>query len=433
MVKLGTELVPTLAAIPDEVLAEITADGHTFAGAAWYRMLESLQLPTLLGGQPRLWFAVVCADETPVCVCPILRASGQGIYFVYSLRRYFFEHWIEEAVRLNPDRQEQLARMFGFVSVYRKLLEASGSRLDDALIVTNPLSYRGEIPVAPSSPVPRSEVYRALLRELQRVARKSNLPLWFLGVQGQGSRLARALKAGGCRESFLFYDNRLDLGACTELDDYLHSFRRTTRRALLRDIQRSDSAGVEYRVCEDLGPYAEELTRLYDRTYSKYGESFFRHPPLFWSVLQQHLGKNAEAILASRGGELIGFTVLLKSPRRGEMWTYRIGRSDASELANVPFYFGLSFYEPIRRAIALGCRRLWLGPASYEAKSVRGAEQVSLYNYFWFPRRPDRWLLGPYLELFGQVSRDQIAESMQRPVRVADAIQRKNRRRTPDS
>lgn len=189
-----------------------------------------------------------------------------------------------------------------------------------------------------------------------------------------------------------------------------------------RTYVRPKAQGIEFDFVSDLASRAEEFTELYNLTYAKYGDSYFRQPPEFWRTLQATLGSSVEAIVARREDQLVGFSILLKSERRGEMWTYRIGRRDDPALRSVPYYFALSFYGPIQRAIELGYRRLWLGPASYEAKSVRGAEQVPLYSYFWFPRRWDRWFLLPYLQIFGKVTREQIAQSLDRPIREDEPI-----------
>ena len=76
-------------------------------------------------------------------------------------------------------------------------------------------------------------------------------------------------------------------------------------------------------------------------------------------------------------------------------------------------YFGLSFYEPIKRAIELGARRLWMGPAGWDAKRVRGARPMPLYNCLWFPRRWDLWALAPCLGKFSEISRALIQRSYQ--------------------
>lgn len=417
MRKLSTQFVDDLNVLDEATLDEITADGHTFARSSWLRLVGSLDLSKLVGGSLSLRFAVTFAGSHPVAVCPVLRISGPGQYFVYSLRRYYFEHWIEEALRLNPDKAAHFARLMHGVSAYRKLLEATGCPLDEWLLVTCPLSYRAHVPVAPSSPVERTRVYGHLLDWLKQHARRERLPLCLLGVEGSGNRLTQALRTQGFQPALLFFDNQIDLEPYTALEDYLGGFRRTTRRAFCREIRRTAESGVEFHSAGNLSEHADALSRLYTQTYSKYGDSFFKHPPDFWIDLSRHLGDDAEVLLAVRRGRLLGFSLLLHNVRRGELWTYRMGRVfESSESA--PFYFGLSFYGPIERALQKGYRRLWLGPASYEAKSVRGARQIPLYNYFWFPRRWDRWVLLPYLKLFGRITHEEIARGVQRPLRI---------------
>lgn len=419
MAHLKSTILDSLDSIPPDILDEITADGHTFGNSGWYRLLDALDLPKLVGGQIELRWVVTTADELPIAVTPLLRARGEGIYFVYSLRKFFFEHWIEEAVRMTPAKQADFARLFSVVSGYRRFLEWTGSSLDECLIVASPLSYRSRVAVSPSSPVSRTAVLRSVVARLQQLARQRNLPLWFLAVEEEkDARFAEALTSAGCAKSFLFYDNCIPLGEFATFNDYLGTFRRTTRRAMIRDGKRTLEAGIEFEFTGEIAPLADTFTDLYNQTYSKYGESFFHQPPEFWRALQRHLGTGVEAIIAKREGKVLGFSILLKNERRGEIWTYRIGRTLDPQVAGIPYYFPLSFYGPIQRAIELGYRRIWLGPASYETKSVRGARQVPLHNYFWFPRRWDRWFLSPFLMVFGKVSQEQIEKSLRRSTRV---------------
>lgn len=413
--KLEFRWINSLVSLTQSELREICADGHVFASPGWMTLVDRLNLSEVIGGQIELRFLVGYVGTTPVAVCPVMRARGEGVYFVYSMRQYFFEHWIEEAVRLSPEKKDHYARLYAGVSTYRRFLEWTGSKLDDCLIVTNPISYRCHLPVSPSSPIPREEVYAEMIAALQRASRQARVPLWFLGVEGEGSRFERALETQRCARSFLFYDNQIDLTPFTTFDDYLQSFRRTTRRAFQRDLRRTEEAGITLRFESDadaIARLAKPMSELYEQTYGKYGASHYHHPPSYWQEAAHSLGMTGEVILAEQHGRMIGFSLLLHSQRRGEMWTYRIGRSGEGEAASVPYYFALSFYGPIRRAIELGYRRIWLGPASYEAKQVRGARQVGLASYFWFPRKWDRWFLEPFLKLFGQVTREQIDETL---------------------
>jgi hypothetical protein len=414
MARLETVFLPTLRGLDAEQVDEIAADGRVFADRKWFAFLEALDLDEITQGEVRLSFAAVFVDGKPELIQPLLRARGSGVYFLYSLRRYYFEYWIEEAVRLRPEKQERFAKIFAGVTKFRKALEWTGAPLDDCWIVGSPLSYRCHPAASPSAPVSRSALYQRLVADLQRLSRASKRPLVFFGVEESGpvDPWRDSLRQAGCAESFLFYDNLLRLDAFETFDDYLQSFRRTTRRAMQRDLKRTQDAGIDLRILQDFGGLGESFAAMYQATYARHGTSYYRHPANFWKTLADQCGTAAEAAAAFHQDELIGFSVLLESRRRGEMWTYRIGRRVDGPWGDAPYYFALSFYTPIRRAIELGCRRLWLGPAGYGAKRVRGAEQVPLFSYFWFPRRFDRWTLQRYLRLFGRITRKQLELSL---------------------
>jgi uncharacterized protein len=417
MVRLETVFLPSLRGLDADQIDEIGADGRVFANRFWFELLESLDLDEITQGDVQLSFATVFADGKPELIQPLLRARGSGVYFLYSLRRFYFEYWIEEAVRLRPTKQEQFAKIFAGVTKFRKALEWTGAPLDDCWMVGSPLSYRCHPAASPSAPVERIALYCRLIADLQRLSRVSKKPLCFLGVEGLGAidPWREALTEAGCAESFLFYDNMLKLDAFETFDDYLHSFRRTTRRAMQRDLKRTQDAGIDLRVLQEFGGLDDSFAGMYKETYSRHGTSYYHHPASFWRTLSERCGATTEAAAAFHQEELIGFSVLLESRRRGEMWTYRIGRRTDGPWGDAPYYFALSFYTPIRRAIELGYRRLWLGPAGYEAKRVRGAEQIPLYSYFWFPRRFDRWTLQRYLRLFGKITKKQLDLSLDPP------------------
>lgn len=412
---LRAELRPDLSRLDEHALAEVTADGHTFASAEWYRFLESIDLSLVAGGDTKLAFAVVTEADRPVCVCPVLRVRGPGVFFAYNLRRYFFDHWIGEVRRKHPRIEGDLARLLRGVTLYRRFLDWSHAPLDECLIVGSPLAYRSQIPTAPSATASRGEIYRILVALLQKVSRKNRLPLWFFCVQGEKGRLPRALLAAGCQRSFLFHDNVVELDDYRSFSDYLQSFRRTARKAFLREIRLAESAGIDFTVSGDVAEIAEEIADACLRGQERNGQTAFRQPVEFWRSLGRSLGHKAEAIVATRHEDPLGFHVLLRNERRGEMWAYRMGRADIGARTFACLGSSLGFYEPIRRAVALGYRRIWLGPTAYEAKSLRGARQVPLYSYFWFPRVWDRWLFLPYLVQFGEIAREQIARSLNRP------------------
>ncbi len=418
MPKLQTRIEPTLASLSDADLRSITAGGHPFGSVEWFRLLERLDLSALTGGNVTLQFAIVTAGGTALGLCPLLRARGPGLFALYSIRRYYFEYLFEQAAHSNLQASGLIARIAPIVGRLGRLLESIGCSLDDSLIVCNPLSYRGGISMTPSTPVASEEVSCELVSALKQYAAEIQRPLCFLCFEGDDDPAVETLRKAGCQEVFLFYDNKIDLSCFHEFDDYVQSFPSRYRKRTRKEIRQTSDAGIRFRLVDDFTDHANDFSRLYRETYSKHSASILEQPPEFWTTLQQTLGGGVEALLAEHDDRLVGFSVLLKSDRRREMWVYRGGRHDSDSLKQVPYYFSMGFYEPVRRAIQLGYQKIWLGPAGYETKIRRGARQTPLFSYFWFPRRRDRWLLRRVLRRFGRVVRRQLAGTLDVPFRM---------------
>jgi predicted N-acyltransferase len=414
-----TEVVRSLASLPDETLDALTTESSIFARTGWLRMLEQVDLSDLTGGIVDLQFAVVNGAGAPAAVCPVLRARGDGLLALYSVRRYYFEYLFEQAANSKLGESKLLGMFARLAARARRLLESAGCSLDDYLIVCNPLSFRGSVSIAPLAGPQREEVARQLVADLQRLAEDQGRPLCFLFVESNDQPVTQMLLEAGFRQVFLFYDNRIRLTEFKSFDDYLQSFPARDRKTIKSELRRTAAAGIAFRRVAEFTELGGDFTRLYEQMYLKHSESIFRHPPEFWRTLKTCLGENVETVLAERDGALAGFVATLNCDRRRELWTYRGGRQYSPELEGVPFYFPLGFYEPIRRAIELRYDNIWLGPAAYDAKLHRGAEQVPLYSYFWFPKQRDRYLTGRYLRRVGNIVRRQIAGSVTVPLRIA--------------
>jgi predicted N-acyltransferase len=262
-----------------------------------------------------------------------------------------------------------------------------------------------------------------LLAELKRHARQSGRPLWFLNVAEQAASLSAALGAADFQRVFFTYDCQVDISRFRSFDDYLQAFTAKDRYAISRDIRRTATAGVQFRWVQDFGPHADDFTRLYEQTYARHQSTNLRLTPDFWIALGESLGPDAEAVVAEHAGQLVGFLLVVKNDAREEMYGYKIGRCYDCGLDRVPFYFSLCIYEPIRRAIELRYRTVWLGPGVYETKTGRGAKPVALYSHFWFPRRRDRWLLLPYLKQYGETARREQQKQFRDPIGATTAAQ----------
>jgi len=419
MGELQTSIEPNLSALSDQDLEALTAGSGPFSSAGWYRMLERLDLPGVIGGDVELEFALVSSGGVPVAVSPLLRARGASLFEPYSVRRFYFESWVEYLRRSDPEwaakHRIDLACIAGFCRVLKRL----GCSLDDYLLVFNPLSFRSEVSVAEVTPQRRSAVLVHLISALRRHACEQGRPLWFRGVDDEDAPLSQALHSGGFQRVFLTHDNRIDLSRFDSFEDYLKSFKKRYRYNISREMRINAESGVQFRWVEDIEPYAEEFSQLYQNTYKKHQDSNLALRRNFWISLAEELQSDAHALVAEQGGRLIGFQLALKSDARREIFGYKVGRRYNVGLDKVPLYFQLSIYEAVREAIEQGCRAYWVGPGLYDVKSGRGAEPRALYNHFWFPQRRDRWLLSPYLQQFGEFSRDDQLQERHQPFRAS--------------
>src|SRR5437867_4883055 len=125
------------------------------------------------------------------------------------------------------------------------------------------------------------------------------------------------------------------------MDKYLNQFRSNARHRFKREMKQAQEAGVRFETSNDLARLGDCLETLYDSTYSKYGEDHFYHPAKFWSALEKFLGPQAEAIVAYRGGEPVGFSLLLN--KQDDLWFYRVGRSYKGNESQASTYFNLAF------------------------------------------------------------------------------------------
>ncbi len=415
--ELRTSIRQSLAGLSDESLSVIAADGDPFASIRWYRLLERLDLPAITSGDVDLKFAVVSAAGAPVAVCPVLRARGASLFEIYSLRRYYFEIWIEHVRSTRPEWAARNEWFLALVGGYRRFLQLTGCSLDDYLLVFSPLTYKTQVSMAAMSPDRRTEVLSHLLAALKLHARQEGRPLWFLSVDDENSALSESLEAAQFQRVFFTHNTRIDLSRFDSFHQYLQAFSSNTRKTIRREMRQNAAAGIRFRWVDDISRYAAEFSRLGLNTSLQYPASYLRIAPDFWTKMSEELPASAGAIVAEHEGRLVGFSLIITSQDGQLMRGYRLGRQYDCGLDSVPFYFGLAFYEPIRWGIEHGFRELWLGPGNYPAKTGRGAEPTPLYSYFWFPLRRDRRLLQSYLRECGEVARQEQRKECRHPHR----------------
>jgi uncharacterized protein len=403
------ETVGSLSHISDEVLDRITANASVWLDRRWFRLLDSLDLPHLLKGEATLHYVVVRHDDEPVAICPFIVTRSQSIFFQYSLEKFFFVAWRDEMLKMNPESARWVKPLYAMVSAYRYLARAVGTGVEGWVLVLSPLTYRGGIAHAGGAAEDREQIRSLTIAALQEVARGERLPLCFYGIEGDESDFRQRLRKDGFEELFLLFDNVIDI-TFKDLDGYLAQFKSEPRRRFKQEMKQPEKLGYRFEVLSDFAHLGGEFERLYEATYSKYGEEHFRHPPEFWTQLSQKGAPMMEAIVAYRENELKGFVTLLK--KGSVLWAYRAGRTAEGEKEN-PVYFNLVFYEPLKRALELGASRFWVSPGTWDAKRRRGARGHPIYSYIWFPKRISRALLLPYLSLFTRNSYKQLLEEVE--------------------
>ena len=411
---LSTSIHDTLEHLSDAELDSVTADAGIFLDRRWLRLLGAVEVPTLARGELRLRYVVARKDDTVVGVCPFLVTRSRSIHYHYSLEKFFFLSWRDELARINPDSAGRIRVLSSCVDAYRRLARLVGSGIEGWVLAASPLSFRGGMAVMGATREERDGARQRILETLQQVAADERLPLCIYGVEESDTELRQACTSHGLEVLFLVYDNMLPT-PFKRLDDYFALFPRKAPLQLeAGDAPCGGLEGFRFERIANFGELGSSFEKLYLATYSKYGEEHFLHPPSFWEALPRHVGPRTEAIVAYKDSQPMGFVLLL---HKGDtLWPYRVGRAEGGE-KELPIYFNLVFYEPLKRAIELGTRRLILGGGAWEAKRHRGTQGLALYSYFGFPHLRSRALLKPYLSLFTRISQSEL----NKVVRLADS------------
>jgi predicted N-acyltransferase len=409
---LRVEVRESIDGIDAAALDRITSRSNVFFDLRWFRLIESVALRALVGGDVTVRYVVAWAGSTPVAICPVLITRSSEVHLFYSLEKFFFTPWWSSGLEKHAPGMASRARWARLaVSICRMLARVARAGVSGWMLAVSPLSHRAEVAVAPLGEELERAARDAVIRTLQDLATELGLPLCFLGLQHDSDALRDALARRGFDEVFLAYDNVLELTGGT-FEDYLGRFKSDARRLLRREIRAASDAGVHFERTTSLAALGPVLDALYRSTSARYSDDFFRQPPEFWAALEKHVGDHVEAIVARGADGPTGFSLLLR--KNDELWFHRVGRSYGSDTADAAVYFNLAFYEPVKRALEVGARRIWLGFGAWEAKRRRGAVARPIFSAFWFPRRWSRALLRPYLARFGEVSRGAMAHVLER-------------------
>jgi predicted N-acyltransferase len=406
-----TKVVDSLRDVSDAELDEVTAGANLFLDRRWLRIFETVELSTLVRGEAPLRYVTVRSGGALVAVCPFLTTRSPTIITLYSLEKFFFTSWKANLARMNPKSASWARWLARAAEAYRRMARLLRTGVEGWVLAAGPLSSRGGIACRATDPAELRRIHEAVVKALQDVSRTERLPLCFFCLEAHDP-LRDALKEDGFEELFFTYDNRIDTEV-RDFDAYFDRFPGKPRRNFKSELRRVEREGYRFEVVRDFASIAPRIEQFYTTTYSKYGTEYPFMPADFWRRVQQSMGPGAEAVVAYRGEELVGFSLLLH--KGDEMFVYRTGRPPKVDGQEPPVYFNLVFYEPIRRAVELKVKRIWMSGGAWEAKKRRGAIGFPLYNSFWFPTARSRVVLGKFLSIYSGMSFKQVSRVVALP------------------
>lgn len=412
---MSTELVDRLV-LSDADRERFAAVGRSYNCPAWWDAFDDVPIGEITGGEVSLRYVVVREGGAVAAIQPLLHLRGAEQVFAYNLRRHYFAHFFERSGDIPIDARTR--RLFNLARGYGKVLRGIGCPMDELLVATSPLSYGDGLAMADDDPARRTRCRTVVAEVLQAEARRLRCPVLLPFLPPDLAEL----HAAGFREVFQFYDNRIPLDAYETFDDYLATFSKSSRQNKRREMRRTAEAGIVFETIDDPAPIADRVRELYEGTCSRHADNFPRFPARYWVDLKRSFGERLRFLLAKRGGEVVGFHTLLECPVTGDLCSHRTGREYGDGLDEVPFYFEMCFYEPIRRALAGGFRGLRLGPGADQGKARRGAQQIPQHGYVWFPRAIDRFLMGRYMLRFGRMLEGVIAKTSDVPLDVIEYV-----------
>jgi len=314
---------------------------------------------------------------------------------IHVLPRYHvlsFDHQVVAALPAFLQHEEMYTtvedRLFGRI---RTLARRLGVRALPALLANSPLSYQGGIGL--SDRADEAAAIGELLAAMEETARREGAPLYGFSYLSPGETvLSRILEERGFSRGLAVPMARLDI-EWADFDEYLrHISRRhkSTAAGIRRQINRNRKAGVRLERVTDFEPHAEEFARLFHETYHRYTG---RETPLkarFFRELSSRCSGKVTAYCGFKDGRLQGYFIVL---RGAEIWNGLLTGQEYGQDDRDFTFFSVTFYEPIRDAIAKGAKRIYYGPACYDAKLRRGCRVEPLYMWLRSPSEgANHWL-----------------------------------------
>lgn len=161
-----------------------------------------------------------------------------------------------------------------------------------------------------------------------------------------------------------------------DLDGYLASLSRATRRDMRRKLKALDHLRVE--VVRDLTGLEPRIAELYRQTRARSDLQFEDLTAAYFTGVLQRMGERALCVLYWAGDELVAFNLLLQDgvTLLDKFFCMESGRGAALNL-----YF-VSWFTNVRLCLERGLARYRSGQAGYAAKLRLGSRLVGADMYF---------------------------------------------------
>lgn len=153
--------------------------------------------------------------------------------------------------------------------------------------------------------------------------------------------------------------------------EYARALTRNGRKRLRREMRAFLAAGF---VVEPMDPVdVAALAPLLGQVQARYDSCLpVQMLEAYLASLVSTFGEQVQVLVARNGGQLVAFQLMCDMGQ--EWWVRCFGCDYDNSLVGCSYvYFNLAIYEPVRRAILSGAKRVCLGPGSLEAKVRRGA------------------------------------------------------------
>lgn len=226
----------------------------------------------------------------------------------------------------------------------------------------------------------RASCIHAMVDRIERDAAHEGASLFAFNVSERQHELYEVLVNRGYHRTAAHPKNRLDI-RWQSFDEYLSDQSAVTgkmRRTIRLQMRKNVQAGVCIRESSE-NQDKQTLYRLVRDHHLRLNGASYPYTERLFDSLEEHLGPKVLILVAEKGGDTVGVSVMLR--HRDSGWTSFIGL-DHARTGNDFSYFNIGYYEIIRRAIEMRLQTLYYGDMMYRVKRRRGCrlEQSHVFH-----------------------------------------------------